>query len=380
MSGKWHVIAGEPNIGKTSLAVQFARCAVEEGWIVGFHVADVDDRSGILLRIAQAHGLDRRAFLARDPGTLEETALILERWHGRFAVVDEAADGRTVDDTAEALLAQSAALSRHAILFVDSLQTVRLRWPNGQEPRTDKDRVDQVVRRLVEWTRKGLTVVCTCEIPRAFYTGPKKSKFKAAAPPALAAFKGSGNIEYAAWTALVLTRIRGEGEAVRVEVPKNKQGREDVTIKLCRTESRVGYEDAGELHEGGEERDGGGDPTKKPSPGVDPKIVERARAALFLHPAGISGGLDGWATLCGNIPKGRLACKFLLAAEEAEAVQVEGVGRVYRRKGAAPAKSLPAICPICKGLRGGAPGQCMPCATCSGCKHATTDQGGCACF
>ena len=342
MSGKWHVIAGEPNIGKTSLAVQLARSALEDGWVVGFHVADVDDRSGILLRVAQAHGLNRRLFLARDPDTIRAAAAILARWRGRFHVVDESADGKTIDDTAAALLELGRLQKRHAILFVDSLQTVRLRAAQGQEPRTDKDRVDGVVRRLVEWTRKGLTIVCTCEIPRAFYTGPKKSKFRAAAPPALAAFKGSGNIEYAAWTACVLTRIRGEIDAVRVEVPKNKQGREDVSFKLCRTESRVGYEDAGELHEGAPDED---TPTsKKPQQENLEPYLERVRKTLAGMPNGFNGNREGLARLAGGKTSStRLAVDLLITRRELLVERPEGeLARLrLRRPEETPVTDLP---------------------------------------
>lgn len=243
LSGRLHVIAGEPNLGKTSLATQFAHVACEDGFIVGIHVADVDDYRGILQRIAQRHGVDRRAFLARDPDAIEATERIVRRWPW-LRIVDEAADKRTVDESAEAILKLGEREQRRAILFVDSLQTVRLRWKD--EPRTDKDRIDRVLRALVPYTRQGLTIVATCEVPRSVYGGPKRRRKFDPSPPAMAAFKGSGNIEYALWTGLVLTRIKDDPDAVRVEVPKNKQGREDVTFRLTRSESRVGYDDRGE--------------------------------------------------------------------------------------------------------------------------------------
>jgi putative DNA primase/helicase len=329
-SGKFHVIAGEPNVGKTSLAVQLARCAVGDGWLVGFHVADVDDRSGIMLRIAQAHGLDRLAFQRRDPETLRQTAAILASWRPRFAIIDEAADGKTIDDTAAALLAIGHKVGSRPVLFVDSLQTIQLRWAKGEVPRTDKDRIDQVVKRLVFWTRKGLTVIATCEIPRGFYTGPKKVKGPRAAPPALAAFKGSGNIEYAAWTALVITRIRGEKDAVRVEVPKNKQGREDVTFRIERTESRVGYQDAGELFEHDDGGEAGETAPKRPSHDaqVADRVLDRVRAELKKHARGVAGGVEGLAALVGGKrPHARQAIRQLETAGEIERVG----GRLFHR-------------------------------------------------
>lgn len=380
-SGKFHVIAGEPNVGKTSLAVQLALCAVEDGWIVGFHVADVDDRSGIMLRIAQAHGLDRRAFLSRDPETLQETARILSRWRPRFAIVDEAADGRTIDDTAEALLALAARIGGRAALFVDSLQTIALRWVT--EPRTDKERIDKVVKRLVEWTRKGLTVIATCEIPRGFYTGPKKTKGSRQAPPALAAFKGSGNIEYAAWTALVITRIRGEKEAVRVEVPKNKQGREDVTFKLERTASRVGYEDAGEMHEHGDD--------EAPAQGQKKtddltRYLERVRKTLAGMPNGFNGNRDELAKLAGGkTGLTRAAIALLITKGELLQERPEGQPARLRLRRSSDGPSTPAEtrqvpprrdgepCPVC-GVA-----SCPPCPDCKGCRLTDPADGGCRC-
>ncbi len=390
-SGKFHVIAGEPNVGKTSLAVQLARSALGDGWVVGFHVADVDDRTGILLRIAQAHGIDRRRFLAHDPEALAQTATILQSWRPRFAIVDEAADGRTVDDTAAALLALGRANGRRPVLFVDSLQTVQLAWPAGQTPRTDKDRIDQVVKRLVAWTRKGLTVICTCEIPRGFYTGPKKTRGPRVAPPALAAFKGSGNIEYAAWTALVITRIRGEADAVRVEVPKNKQGREDVTFKLVRTASRVGYEDAGELHEHGADDDAPTGPARPRQENLEP-YRERVRKALAGRPSGLQGGRDDLTTLAGGKSRlTRAAIADMFTSGELLSERPEGGGpRIRLRRaadGAAPAPvaepALTAIagvaCGVCGLARGTGADECPPCAACGGCRRAIPSDGGCLC-
>ena len=346
LSGKLIVIAGEPNVGKTSLATQCSWSAVEEGFVVGFHVADVDDRRGIILRIAQAHGIDRRKFLRHDEAALAKTASIL-RNRPLFSIVDEAADDRSVEETAEALLALAAATSRRAVLVVDSLQTVRLRWK--EEPRTDKDRIDKVVRALVAYTRRGLLVVATCEVPRAVYSGPKKTKRPTPAPPALAAFKGSGNIEYALWTGLVLTRIRGETDAVRVEVPKNKQGREDVTFKLLRTESRVGYEDAGEMHEGGAAKDDAEDSEERAVAAQDAKI-ERSAAKLVpilvrkLVEAGAVGlsARQARQRLVGkNLAKDR-AIEMAVAQGAAVARETRGYDRFYAPSCAPPLDDTPA--------------------------------------
>ncbi len=114
--------------------------------------------------------------------------------------------------------------------------------------------------------------------------------------------------------------------------------------------------------------------------------MARARQKLAEHPRGIAGGLDGWASLCGNIPKARLAIRFLLATNEAEVVTVDGK-RVYRRRGAAPEADPPepgpspqgAICDTCNALRGTGEGQCDPCGTCGGCLRALPQDGGCPC-
>lgn len=278
LSGRLHVIAGEPNLGKTSLATQLAHVACEDGFVVGFHVADVDDRRGILQRIAQRHGVDRRAFLDRDPEAIAITETIVRRWP-HFRVIDEAADGRTVDESAAAILALGQKHRLRAILFVDSIQKVRLRWDAKNEPRNDKDRIDRVLRCLSSYARKGLTIIATCEVPRGYYGGPKKRR-RFEGPSALAAFKASGDIEYALWTGLVLTRIKDDPDAVRVEIPKNKQGREDVTFRLTRSDSRVGYDDRGEMHDDKPE----GDTRPRPE-GQAEHDARMERAAHAMIPA-----------------------------------------------------------------------------------------------
>jgi len=315
-----HVVAGEPNLGKTSLVTQMAVCACQDEFVVGFHVADVDDRSGIILRIAQASGIDRRAFLAHDENAITEAAHMLCRWP-HLHIIDEAADDRTVEETAEFVLEQAAATGRRAVLFVDSLQTVGLRWTPKNAPRTDKDRIDQIVRVLKGYKSRGLGVIATSEVQRSQYGGPKKRRLKYnPAPPALAAFKGSGNIEYALWTGLVLTRIAGDDEAVRVEVPKNKQCRQDVTFRLTRSEDRVGYIDRGEFVE-----------DDKPAPREDapdapprePPLVREARDIL-MHQSPV--GRASWLAAIGKSTiKARVAIRWLI--EQGEAVPEKGPGQ-----------------------------------------------------
>lgn len=324
-SGRLHMLAGEPNLGKTSVAVMMARHMAVEGYLVVFHVADVDDRRGILCRVAQAHGLDRRAFLSHDTETILEAARILEDHYPLLHVIDEAADGRSVLDAAEAALLRGATLGVRPVLFVDSLQTVRL---PGQQPRDPKERLDEVIRALTAFTRRGLTIICTCEVPRSVYSGPKRSKFAQAAPPALAAFKGSGNIEYALWTGLVLTRIRGDVEAVRVEVPKNKQGREGVTFRLVRTESRVGYDDCGEMHESAD----GGDipPTRFAEAPWLGALVNRARETLVRNP-GLSGRVSWAALIGGSTPRARTAIARLFELGEVDERRTGRIVEIFHR-------------------------------------------------
>lgn len=346
MSDKLHVIAGEPNLGKTSLITQMARIACDEGWLVGIHVADVDDRAGIIQRFAQAHGIDRRAFQDRDRQAIDETERIMRRWPN-LHVIDEEQDELTVEETCEAILARAASASRRAVLYVDSLQTVRMRW--REEPRTDKDRVDKVVRTLRRYTRKGLTIVATCEVPRAAYGGPKKRRRFDPGPPALAAFKASGNIEYALWTGLVMTRIKGDSEAVRVECPKNKQGREDVTFRLVRTESRVGYDDHGEMHEDtGEGGDGEGKPKAERQEDFDARLDRTARQ---LIPQVVSKLADGGSKgMSGRSLRALIVGKDAAIDRAAELAVREGLAVTRTMKGferyflpsAAPDESRPA--------------------------------------
>jgi hypothetical protein len=98
------------------------------------------------------------------------------------------------------------------VLVVDSIQTARTE-ARGTEK---KERVDAVIDLLKSARKRGLIVITTSEVSRAFY-----AKVDDRVDP-LAAFKESGDIEYALDLALVLISVKDQNGALEVWIPKNR--------------------------------------------------------------------------------------------------------------------------------------------------------------
>lgn len=295
-----HVIGGEPDAGKTALLVQLLLAAARDGFAVGLYAVD-EPGEGIEDRIGQSLGLALDELEANVRRALEwlcqavasmPNVLLIEQGEGGFL---------TIEDAADAVIAHARRhRCRGAILGIDSLQTAHCRaffGPNA--PRLDRDRIEAMTAATKEIARRGAMVIATSELGRASYA----SKPGAKPPSPMAAFKGSGSIEYAMTVGLVLTRItKGEYAGdVRVGVPKNKRGAPEyrgMSLRLERDPDRCTYTDRGRLDLDEQEAA----PTKaaKPASDVSAHILDRVRAELKKHARGVAGGVEGLAELVGG--------------------------------------------------------------------------------
>jgi hypothetical protein len=247
LGGLWderlHVVAGEPNVGKTALAVQLAGVACESGSAVAIHASDVDKRADIAARIGVARGVSRAALRRCDKEAQGETQAILKKWS--LIIADQFADEIVVEDTIDALLQLGRASgARRLVLVVDSLQTAACRALFGPgAPRFEKERIEATCRALLIAARRGVLVLCTSEVPRNFYSNKALDQ-----PSDMAAVKGSGRVEFALWTLLVLRRRRGEEpNTFHLGMPKNKGGQPEGAMLLKYAPELGLFTDAGEV-------------------------------------------------------------------------------------------------------------------------------------
>lgn len=220
------VFGGAPDAGKTGLVTQIGHKAARAGYAVAIHAGD-EDAEGIIRRIGQLEGFDRKLLEDRDPETLAALAKHLETELPNLLIIDQDMDEMMVTDTAAALFATRERLGAlGAVLVCDSIQTARVQ---GTEAAKDpRGRSALVVAALKSIGSRGALVIATSEISRAHYSDPEKK------PNPMAAFKESGGIEYAARHAFVLTKV--DGGTVEVMFPKNKGGNlagEDATFRLA---------------------------------------------------------------------------------------------------------------------------------------------------
>lgn len=235
------VVAGEPNVGKTAFAMQLAGTACEGGCAVAVHASDVDKRADIAARIGVARGISRGALRRCEPDAQAATAAIMRDWS--FKIADQFADDFLIEDTLETLLEMTRPKQR-AVLIVDSLQTALCRALVGPgAPRFPKERVEATTDALIRATRRGVLVIATSEVPRGFYSGKVMDQ-----PSDMAAVKGSGRVEFALWTLLVLRRQRdAEPNTFHLGMPKNKGGQPEGALRLLYRPELGTFTDGGEV-------------------------------------------------------------------------------------------------------------------------------------
>lgn len=211
--GKLTVIGGAPKAGKTSLIRQIADGLCRHpGVAVGWLAID-EEPAGIDARRLQAIGIHRDRAERPDAETLARAAG--ELMPLAFEVFDSG-EGWDVENVA----AEMARLypNHFRVLAVDSLQTART--SRTARISLKAEIIDDVLNTLKLIARHPSTachVIASSELNRTAYANAKLAEDL----NDLAAFKGSGGVEYYAHTLLILQSIEG---GVAVGMPKNRTG------------------------------------------------------------------------------------------------------------------------------------------------------------
>ncbi|HLG44082.1 MAG TPA: bifunctional DNA primase/polymerase [Nitrospirales bacterium] len=213
--GKALVIGGTPFAGKTALSIQIAKAAVDHGCVAACLMTD-EGRESAIIRLGQQLGYARADLESGDEPTLDA----MERDLAGQAILFPDPDGEgdlTLEGVAEALV--KAYPDRRKLLLVDSVQTVRTRRPEGDQPSL-RERVMEnarTARRLaVEY---GLVTVYTSEVHRGWYRNRKVEDRSTD----LAAF-AEARIEFSGDTLLLLRANEEDTDLVEIRIPKNRLG------------------------------------------------------------------------------------------------------------------------------------------------------------
>ncbi len=213
--GKALVIGGTPFAGKTALGIQIVKAAVDGGCVAACLMAD-EGRESAIVRLGQQLGYARADLESGQDPTLDA----MERDLAERAILFPDPDGEgdfTLEGVAEALVA--AYPDRRKILLVDSVQTVRTRRAEGDQPSIRERVMDnaRTARRLA--VEHGLVVIYTSEVNRSWYRNRKAEDRSTD----LAAF-AEARIEFSGDTLLLLRANDEDPDLVEIRLPKNRLG------------------------------------------------------------------------------------------------------------------------------------------------------------
>lgn len=206
------IAMGPPDSAKTLLVAHLVGELARTGVTVGVLAVD-EDEDGLVTRLAQRAGFERRACETRDHSMLDRIGEAI----GDLPVLvfDES---NTIDTAAAELATVAKKRGTRAALFVDSLQTCRCAAETLGGSRYDATTTRMATLRACA-ARHRLIVVCTSEQNRASYRGAERDRTLSE----MSAGKDSGAIEYLAKVLLSLRSI--DNDAVELRLVKNKFGR-----------------------------------------------------------------------------------------------------------------------------------------------------------
>jgi KaiC/GvpD/RAD55 family RecA-like ATPase len=210
-------VNGAPNAGKTLLVVQLIHELAERGIAVGLLASD-EEPDDIVTRFVQRAGFSRRAAEARVHDEIDA----MDRRIGDLPLRIYDGGDWTIDAAAEDFASYARSIGARGAFAIDSLHTVvceHERAADRELPEVQAIKARTVAIRRAAIGHKLIAIV-TSEMNRSGY-GTRKAR-EDSSP--LARGKGSGSIEYAARVLIDVSSIAGEGNVVRVEVPKNKDG------------------------------------------------------------------------------------------------------------------------------------------------------------
>jgi hypothetical protein len=229
--GKIVVLGAAPCGSKTMIGLAWAHRWAEAGVPV-FYLPTDGGAEDVMVRLGQRFGFDRGKLEAGDAETRKAFAKSM-----KTAGLPLDLDDELTIEAGTALLDDMCRERRtpRGVLFVDSLQTA-ITIRHDDRIRDPRARVDATVEALRCVRRAGHLIVCTSEVPRTFYGSKKRGE-------ALAAFKESGSVEYAADLAILLAPDHKAGpDIVRVEVTQKNRlgsGRPIFSLRIDRVRAGV---------------------------------------------------------------------------------------------------------------------------------------------
>jgi KaiC/GvpD/RAD55 family RecA-like ATPase len=230
------VIGGAPGAGKTTWVTNLAHQWARDGIPVGYIAGD-EAREGILIRLGQQAGIDRKCLEEGAPVALDDLEKHLDGLPLLLVDPDE--------DVGIDVANVATALRRHwtvegpAVLIIDSLQAMARRIPDdvADTPRAKVDAFMKSCKAVAK--RLQLVVICLSELARGAYRGGNDQTND------LAAAKESGAIEYEAGALCVLRPVEEEPGLVAVSWAKSRPGR--VEPFALRVNHRIATVTASEL-------------------------------------------------------------------------------------------------------------------------------------
>lgn len=242
-AGKRMILIGAPGVSKTGLGLNIVRAMIYAGCHVGVHAAD-EDLDSLLVRIGQTEGLCREDLEEGNVWSLEKLSEYLDERYYRMLAIDQEEDGWTLDDTVDELVRRRDQEGSGAmVLFLDSIQTVRIRGHHTY--RSKREEIDAIVARLKSFSARGILIIATSEMNRRGYA----SKIATENVEDIASAAESRSIEFAAHIMLTLKSVKDHEDLVAAQVPKNRLGRGKPKFRLKINFDRATLSEAEKEHE-----------------------------------------------------------------------------------------------------------------------------------
>lgn len=236
--GKLVVLVGAPGSCKTSLAAWLFSEAELQG-ACAMYVASDENRTGIVIRVGQQHGLDREALESPMPAARARFARDLREHRPNLHIIDPLRDRLTLEEAERKLAASAAAQGKLAVLIVDSLQTVHSAAQGIDD--SPHARLNAVINSCRAIADRGTIVIAISEMNRGGY----RSASSVQENSMLASGAGSSRIEYGADLQMSLAAVAGEEAGlVDVSVNKNRIGSDKPAFRIRIDFARATFSEA----------------------------------------------------------------------------------------------------------------------------------------
>lgn len=233
------LLGGCPGAGKSALAMQFIIDALRLTPTLRAVVCSVEMAPAVLLdrQLARLSGIDLRAIryrqlAAEHADRIDQAMNTLDLFAERLAFVRPPFDLENVAATADAFGAD--------LLLLDYVQRIRAPGDHGDR----RGAVDKMMDYLRQFADAGVAVLCVAAVARTKDRNGRSSY--AADGLNLASFKESGELEYGADSAYLLTPDSADGEGVTLRCLKDRNGEpRDIPLRFERRLQRFAPVDAG---------------------------------------------------------------------------------------------------------------------------------------